>query len=134
MSAQLNRAVCRRQPPTEFKRPMAPVRGHTKTSQRCNLSFLGWFYIGSVSALARRTWRKIPMQRLLMLALACAALLGGIATTATAQRGYGSSAADLSREVNGIPCGMNCTARHHYQWAHHSYRHHNWNAYYPPRR
>jgi hypothetical protein len=76
------------------------------------------------------------MERSLTVVLACAALFAGIAAThAMPQRSYGSSAADLSREINGVPCGMNCTARHHYRWAHHYYgRHPGWNAYYPPRR
>ena len=74
------------------------------------------------------------MQRSLTFMLACTALVGGIVTSpATAQyggpRGHSSSAAAFSRSINGIPCGVNCTARHYHRLARPN-RTGSWNAYY----
>lgn len=78
------------------------------------------------------------MQRSFKLAsIAAAALLGAaVAVPASAKyegphEHYRSTAA-FTRDVNGTPCGMNCSRAVHRHWAYHKV-HHNWRATYPAR-
>jgi hypothetical protein len=44
--------------------------------------------------------------------------------------GHYNSLADFTRDVNGMPCGLNCRWAEHRRWANY-YARHNWRAYYP---